>query len=176
MKRSQTYVGYKKRFTADKWVAALNVISSLIFFHNIAFRNATASTSWTSVNNWAAVKCPQGDHSHWLEHLKAFQELFFSFFKRVHVCSNERVNTDPTVWGGHASVSETLGLDRLQGTRGLGCKSKGEGMDTVSWVRKLGFRKSKNNCKHTETFSFLFFSKRMKFINSVSYNQLLRNC
>lgn len=32
MKRSQTYVGYKKRFAADTWVAALNAFSSSFYF------------------------------------------------------------------------------------------------------------------------------------------------
>lgn len=93
-------------------------------------------------------------------------------FKHAHVCSNERVNTDPTVWGGHAPVSETLGLDRLQGTRGLGCKSKGkDNRVSVSLV----LAKATTAASRRKHFAFLL-KFQLKFINGVSYNQFISNC
>lgn len=111
-------------------MAALNVIRGFIIFHNTSFRIATARQSSTSAHNWAvsstetSLRRPRPLTEAPLKHSKNC----FSppNFERAHVCSNERVNTDLTVLGGHAPVSETLGLDRLQGTGGLGCESKGK--------------------------------------------------
>lgn len=67
----------KKRAAADKWVAALNVMSSYFLrTHHLAMPQR--AKGWTSVNNWAPVKRPRGEHVHRLEHLTAFQELFLS--------------------------------------------------------------------------------------------------
>lgn len=189
MKRSQTRVGYQKKkkkkdllLTSEwqHWTWFSCFIFSITHPSELPLRGRAQPQSTTGAGE-LGWNVPQATTSTDWSTLKHSKNCFFFLppptpspnFERAHVCSNERVNTDLTVLGGHAPVSETLGPDRLQGSRGLGCESKEErDKDTVNWVRACGSVLAEVRAvagMQEENISFRL--KNSQLVNSVCHTQ-----